>query len=371
MDVTFATTDVHPRDRLDYWREVACRAFVDLECDTPRRRAFRAKIRSGPFADLGLSVVESDPCEVRRTPQGIARSSGDAVLLSVQMAGSSVLTQDGRQAPLGPGDFALYDTRRPYTLDVHAGTAQLVLKIPRKALEARLGSTAAYTARALAAGRPLTGLAAEFLKGLASRAGAMEPWCERTMAEQALDLVALAVSQDLRAGNLHLSSAGSRGAPQPQGGDREPVVRSFARADAGRSSGELQRPSRQRVARARGHVAGALHLEPALGKMPSGVGSPGASSPDDRRYCVCLGLLQRIALLAPLQGGVRRNADRVSRAPALRVRGRTRSEAASRLAPDQSLVIGRTEPLWFGPRWGNTACRSQPSFRTRRYRPSC
>jgi hypothetical protein len=130
MDVTFATTDVHPRDRLDYWREVACRAFVDLECDTPRRRAFRAKIRSGPFADLGLSVVESDPCEVRRTPQGIARSSGDAVLLSVQMAGSSVLTQDGRQAPLGPGDFALYDTRRPYTLDVHAGTARLVLKIP-------------------------------------------------------------------------------------------------------------------------------------------------------------------------------------------------------------------------------------------------
>lgn len=147
MDVTFATTDVHPRDRLDYWREVACRAFVDLECDTPQRRSFRATIRSGAFADLGLSVVESDPCEVRRTPRGIARSGGDALLLSVQMAGSCALMQDGRRAELAPGDFALYDTRRPYTLDVGARTAQLVLKIPRKALEARLGGTAGFTAR--------------------------------------------------------------------------------------------------------------------------------------------------------------------------------------------------------------------------------
>jgi len=209
MDVTFATSDVHPRDRLDYWREVACRAFVDLECEAPSRHTFRAKIRSSPFADLGLSIVESDPCEVRRTPRGIARSREDALLLSVQMAGRSTLTQDGRRALLNPGDFALYDTRRPYLLDVSAGTAQLVLKIPRKALEARLGNTSALTARSVVAASPLGGLTCGFLGGLSARTSAMEPWCEGALADQALDLIALACGRELRGGRPQISSAGA------------------------------------------------------------------------------------------------------------------------------------------------------------------
>jgi hypothetical protein len=64
MEVTFSTADVHPRDRMGYWREVACRAFVDLECHARRSATFSANIRSGPFAALGLSVVESDACVV-------------------------------------------------------------------------------------------------------------------------------------------------------------------------------------------------------------------------------------------------------------------------------------------------------------------
>ncbi len=209
MEVTFSTADVQPRDRLDYWREVACRAFVDLECHARRSATFSANIRSGSFAGLGLSVVQSDACEVHRTRQGIARSGEDALLLSVQLEGSSALEQDGREARLGPGDFALYDTRRPYRLKVNAGTAQLVLKIPRKALEARLGHTAGYTAKGIAAGKPLGGLASGFLRGLPSRAGALQPWCQAKLAEQALDLVALSCAHDLRPGNALLSAAGA------------------------------------------------------------------------------------------------------------------------------------------------------------------
>jgi hypothetical protein len=111
MEVTFSTADVHRRDRLDYWRVVACRAFVDLECHARRSATFSANIRSGPFAELGLSVVESDACVVHRTQRGIARSGEDALLLSLQLEDSSALEQDGREARLGPGDFALYDTR--------------------------------------------------------------------------------------------------------------------------------------------------------------------------------------------------------------------------------------------------------------------
>jgi AraC-like DNA-binding protein len=209
MDQTFATTDVHPRDRLEYWREVACRTYVDLECRTRVGAAFRASLRSGLFADLGISVVDSDACEVHRTPQGILRARSDALLLSVQMAGSAILIQDGREARLGPGDFALYDTQRSYALDVHAGTRQLVLKIPRKALEARLGCTALHTARGISAVKPMGGLASGFLMSLPSRTGALDPDCERRVAEQALDLVALSCAQEARDAKALYSSAGT------------------------------------------------------------------------------------------------------------------------------------------------------------------
>ena len=53
---------------------------------------------------------------VVRTPELVARSAGDFYKLSLQLRGSTLLLQDGKEALLLPGDMALYDTTRPYTL---------------------------------------------------------------------------------------------------------------------------------------------------------------------------------------------------------------------------------------------------------------
>ena len=67
---------------------------------------------------------------MRRTPALIARASEDYFLVSIQTQGRGVVSQDGRDAVLAPGDFALYDSTRPYQLTFDGPFQQFVLKLP-------------------------------------------------------------------------------------------------------------------------------------------------------------------------------------------------------------------------------------------------
>lgn len=199
----FSTRDVHPRDRLAYWQDVACKTFVEIECYTDAGAAFDATIWSGQLADIGVSLVETDQCDVYRQPQGIARGTSDAILLSLQLAGTATLAQDGREAQLSVNDFALYDTTHTYALRVAAGVRQLVLKLPRHELERRLGPISRYAARPVRANEPLGSFASGFLGLIPSRTDTLDhlPECAAgELSQQILDIVALALRNgtDLR-----------------------------------------------------------------------------------------------------------------------------------------------------------------------------
>jgi len=162
----FSTRDVHPRDRLAYWQDVACKAFVEIECRTMSGPHFDAAILSDTIGDMGISLVSTDECDVHRHKRSIPHSTSDDVLLSLQTSGTSTLTQYGRYAQLGVGDFAIYDTMQPYTLRVTAGVQQLVLKLPRRELEHRIGPVSRFSARAIRGDAPLSAFASEFLASL-------------------------------------------------------------------------------------------------------------------------------------------------------------------------------------------------------------
>jgi AraC-like DNA-binding protein len=196
MATVFSTRGVHPRDRLGYWLEVATKAFVRHEFTSPSGASFIGVIRSGSLAGLGVSLFDCDPCEVARTARDIARDESDDVLLCLQVAGRGILDQDGRQAVNEPGSIVLVDTRRPYS-SVFPGPARAItFKIERRQLESRLGSLASVTARALGAEAPAAGLASGFLSMLARRFDALAGPAGAQLAEQALDLIALAFAGD-------------------------------------------------------------------------------------------------------------------------------------------------------------------------------
>jgi AraC-like DNA-binding protein len=100
--------------------------------------------------------------------------------------------QDGRDAAVRPGDVYILDPRRPFTIGIASKTDAIVFKIPRSELQARLGEIGSYTATLLPRTEPITALASEFLGMIAVRADAIDPAIGPKVAQQALDLVALA-----------------------------------------------------------------------------------------------------------------------------------------------------------------------------------
>lgn len=148
MHKLWSTDNVEARDRLSYWVEAVCNTYVQLDCDTPKFDGpFHGTIEANQLATLGLSRVTSSPQWVKRTPAKIARATEDYFLVSIQTMGRGKIVQDGRAADLSPGDFALYDSTRPYELIFEGPFQQHVLQLPGAVLRSRLRDTQALTAR--------------------------------------------------------------------------------------------------------------------------------------------------------------------------------------------------------------------------------
>ncbi|MBS0454147.1 MAG: helix-turn-helix domain-containing protein [Proteobacteria bacterium] len=144
------STDAVPRaQRLAYWTDMICNVYVQLACDAVRpddAGGFSGHLRQHTLPGLDLSVVTSSPQSVTRTPSHIARASDDYFLVSIQARGRGVVRQDGRDAVLEVGDFALYDSTRSYQLLFEDAFEQIVLKLPGERLRSVLRDTEALTA---------------------------------------------------------------------------------------------------------------------------------------------------------------------------------------------------------------------------------
>jgi AraC-like DNA-binding protein len=147
MSHVVSTAQVDASRRVAYWTDLVCDTYVQLECDPyAGGSGIDGEIAADSLATLQLSRVTATAQVVRRTPAKIARASEDFFLVSIQTEGKGVVSQDGRDAVLAPGDFALYDSTRPYTLTFDGAFQQIVLMLPGRTLRTSLRDTERLTA---------------------------------------------------------------------------------------------------------------------------------------------------------------------------------------------------------------------------------
>ncbi|MFZ5692036.1 MAG: helix-turn-helix domain-containing protein [Pseudomonadota bacterium] len=184
MHRMWSTDAVEARDRLSYWVEAVCETYVQLDCDTPHRdRSFSGTIEANRLATLGLSRVTSTAQHVRRTPSKIARAKEDYFLVSIQTKGCGRIVQDNRVADLAPGDFALYDSTRPYELIFDEPFQQHVLQFPGAVLRSRLRNTEKLTARKVCGDRGAGHLMIGMIETLAADIDTLESGSVAAIAE--------------------------------------------------------------------------------------------------------------------------------------------------------------------------------------------
>jgi AraC-like DNA-binding protein len=188
---SFSTLDVAPHERIDFWRQMIRRHFVPLRIEPLADRDFEGMVRLRSIGELDLARVRAQPMLARRTDKHIARSRGDEYFVGLHLHGLAEAEQDGRVARLAPGDFALFDSARPYQIFFRAAGAfdHLIVRISREQLEWRIAHLERATARTVKVGSAGGRLAAPMLRALGSVDMAAP------FVDPALDLIATALTQ--------------------------------------------------------------------------------------------------------------------------------------------------------------------------------
>lgn len=197
MSQLLRTADYFPAERVDYWRHVISSTFVPLDVPQVGAERFRASIHAETFGALQVADVRADGHVVRRSPQLISRTPADYYKLGLQQRGYCVVSQDGREAPLTPGDFAIYDTTRPYELAFDDTFRMLVLMFPRRLLRVPATMLESMTATRISGRHGMAALVAPFLVELATRLDDIDPAVSLRLADNVIDILATLVSQQL------------------------------------------------------------------------------------------------------------------------------------------------------------------------------
>ncbi|WP_238431868.1 helix-turn-helix domain-containing protein [Streptomyces cavernae] len=156
---------------------------------------------------MGISTVGADRQLVRRTQSLIAESPDEYVLLGLQTRGSGVVVQDGRTAVLKPGEFALYDTTRPYTLDFPDCFETVVFQMPRRALGLASSDLRRITGVTIGPEQGLVGIVLPLLSKLAAEAGSYQPEIGELLARNVSDLLTTLLTERLGQDTASLDAA--------------------------------------------------------------------------------------------------------------------------------------------------------------------
>lgn len=201
MTITARTADHAPTERLEYWRNSLSEAFVPLEPIPVGAGAesLDGSLRHTVLGNLHIADVSGSAQTVQRHRALIRRRDPGWVKIGLQLLGEGRLGQGDREAVLAPGDFAAYDTSRPYTLTFAAPFRMLVLLCPRSVL--RMSSDALTRATAV----PISGqvgvgaLVSPFLAGLGammdSSAAPLSNTAAQHLAESVLDMVTAGLTE--------------------------------------------------------------------------------------------------------------------------------------------------------------------------------
>jgi len=206
VDLVFTTRGVAPADRLAAWQEMVTRLFIPLTI-TPLDAAsrpghFEAAAAARDLGEVRVWRVTGSPMAAERASCHLSAPAVGDYLLAVHLRGTARASQDGRNVDLGPGDIALFDSTRPYSIAFRAGGrfAHIIYQIPRASLDVRRQAGKVTALRVPATSGPGR-LAFPYLRTLAA-----SPW---PAASEAPGPAFIDVALDLVAGALR-AAAGHR-----------------------------------------------------------------------------------------------------------------------------------------------------------------
>lgn len=135
---TWTTETVRTVDRLAYWREIVCQTILNVSPESEAHPRFQASIAARDYGAFKVAQFRSQRHRILRRPQHIRREDEPTYLVSLQVAGQSLIAQDEARFALNPGEIAVMDSRRPFEMRFEAPVQRLIAIVPAGVLEPRI-----------------------------------------------------------------------------------------------------------------------------------------------------------------------------------------------------------------------------------------
>lgn len=144
--VTIDATSVAESDRLDFWRSTVCDQFVALDVRPSPRGLVAGRVTAASVAGTHLRRISSVPHRFERTERQVRTADEDYLQIALARRGRTLVVQDGRETVMGPGEFVIYDSSRPFSFVTTDSFEYSVCLHPKSALPLSAAEMAAATA---------------------------------------------------------------------------------------------------------------------------------------------------------------------------------------------------------------------------------
>ena len=179
------------------FRAAVNESFVPLQVTSSHPDRFRGMIRATGIDEVHMTDVRATDHAVERTPELIARDDRAHFKVSLMLSGTGLLIQDHREAVLSPGDLAVYDTSRPYSLVFDEDFRTMVVMFPRHLITLPPDMVGQLTAVRIAGNEGLGAVVAPYLTQLAANLDQLAGSTGARLTHSALDLVTTVLTHEL------------------------------------------------------------------------------------------------------------------------------------------------------------------------------
>ena len=199
MNLVFSTSELPAEERLPALHEAVWEEFLPLRVAPIERDGvmlpFEGTVMAREFDGLRVARFTGSSLAAVRNTRHIDASTSDDYLIALHIKGLARARQDGRQVLLRPGDLALLDSTRPYSMELlNAGPFEhLAYQVPRAALDGRTNDVRRSVAVAVTAGSDAGGIASHHLCALAAPTWRTPVARSTPLIETGLDLLVAAL----------------------------------------------------------------------------------------------------------------------------------------------------------------------------------
>lgn len=190
-----STDAVAPSERAPAWRDWIWKHFGGLESDLYGDTGFDGHLSASHAGDVVLTKLEANRHRVLRSPR-LARA-GDTSYLKIvaPWRGSAAVEQQGRQAWVRPGGWAIYDTTGSYEIANPERVEHLIVMLPKEQVAERGLQLAPLMARHVGGASGISRVALETMRSTFQELPAMSDHAARGAGELIIELVRLSLQE--------------------------------------------------------------------------------------------------------------------------------------------------------------------------------